>query len=275
MAPTARDTATIGMFARTDHDHPSIFRPENLLREARRQRNLPPGTVPDVCLLDPDGDIVRFLRQEGRARRSASWACYHTDLWLTELEEMKIGVVGNAVGASFAVLIAEQLFASGCALLVSISSAGKIDPDVILPDMILIDRALRGEGASHAYLPTAPEVEADSRLMHAASRGLERTGLQPFRGTTWTTDAPYRETSEALAIAVRAGAVIVEMEAAALYAFGEACGRAVICLAHVTNTMAVSPGDFEKGPRDGAEQALAVTIAAAKGWIGEKNAMRQ
>lgn len=271
MATTTRDAATIGTFERNDHHQPSVFLPENLLREARRQRNLPPGSVPDVCLLDPDGDIVRYLRQEGRAERSASWACYHTDLWLTELDEVEIGIVGNAVGASFAVLIAEQLFVSGCALLVSITSAGTLDPDVILPDVILIDRALRGEGVSHAYLPVAPAIDADPNLIDAVSRGLERAGLQPFRGTTWTTDAPYRETREALERAIDAGATIVEMEAAALYAFAAAGGRAVVCFAHVTNSMAVSHGDFEKGPRDGAEQALAVTIAAAQGWMGVRD----
>ena len=41
------------------HGAPSVFRPENLLREARRQRGLPDAAVPAVCALDPDGDIVR------------------------------------------------------------------------------------------------------------------------------------------------------------------------------------------------------------------------
>ena len=43
----------------------------------------------------------------------------------------------------------------------------------------------------------------------------------------------------------------VEMEAAALYAFAEARQKDVICLAHLTNTMAQSEGDFEKGEHFG------------------------
>jgi len=42
------------------------------------------------------------------------------------------------------------------------------------------------------------------------------------------------------------------MEAAALYAFARARDKPVICLAHVTNRMAVDAGDFEKGEADGA-----------------------
>ena len=40
-----------------DIDQPSVFTPENLLREARRQKNIPAGTIPEICVLDPDGDI--------------------------------------------------------------------------------------------------------------------------------------------------------------------------------------------------------------------------
>ena len=41
-----------------DHAARSVFRPEALLREARRQKSLPITSVPPVCVLDPDGDIV-------------------------------------------------------------------------------------------------------------------------------------------------------------------------------------------------------------------------
>jgi nucleoside phosphorylase len=52
------------------------------------------------------------------------------------------------------------------------------------------------------------------------------------------------------------GAIAVEMEAAALYADAAARGRDVLCLAHVTNSMATAGDDFEKGEEDGAVDAL-------------------
>ena len=67
-----------------------------------------------------------------------------------------VGVIGRAVGASFAVLLAEQLLASGCRTLVSVTSSGRIAqtlPDG--PHFILIERALRDEGTSHHYMPPA------------------------------------------------------------------------------------------------------------------------
>ncbi len=118
---------------RTDHAESSVFQPESLLREARRQRGRRKDSVPDVCILVPDGDVVRFLQEQRRGHRSKTWACYHTDLWLTDVAGIPVGVVGNAVGAPFAVLVAEELFASGCGLLVSVTSAGQLDPGLTLP----------------------------------------------------------------------------------------------------------------------------------------------
>ena len=95
----------------------SAFTPENLLRQARRQKRLPNIAVPEICILDPDGDIVRNLRASGRASRHDGWPCYHTELYVFCHDGHDYGIVGCAVGAAFAVLIAEELFASGCRLL--------------------------------------------------------------------------------------------------------------------------------------------------------------
>src|SRR4051794_41184832 len=106
-----------------DHKNPSspsMFRPAALLREARRQKGLPTVDVPSLCVLDPDGDIVRRLRKEGRSKPFAGWPCYHTQLDAFELGGQLVGVVGCVVGAPFAVLIAEELFASGCRVLLSL-----------------------------------------------------------------------------------------------------------------------------------------------------------
>ena len=88
---------------------PSVFAPAALLREARRQKGLDTVDVPPVCILDPDGDLVRRLRQTGNAKPFTGWPCYHTELDTFDLGGHQVGIVGRAVGASFAVLVAEAL----------------------------------------------------------------------------------------------------------------------------------------------------------------------
>jgi uridine phosphorylase len=251
-----------------EHKHPaapSLFEPRALLREARRQKGLPVADVPPVCLLDPDGDVVSRLRQDGRATPLSGWPCYHTALDTFRLADRTVGIVGRAVGAPFAVLVAEQLFASGCRLLLSLTSAGQIVPAGAPPYFVVIDRALRDEGTSYHYAAPARFADAEAGLVAAAAAALQRRGLHAAVGPSWTTDAPFRETAEAIDAARSQGVLAVEMEAAALYAFARAAGARVLCLAHVTNTMGLAEQDFEKGEEDGTRDALTMleTLVAA------------
>jgi uridine phosphorylase len=235
---------------------PSVFLPDALLREARRQKQLKVADVPAVCILDPDGDILRRLKTSGRAQPFEAWPCYHTELNTFSLAGQTVGIVGCVVGAPFAVLVAEELFASGCRLLLSLTSAGQIVPAGTPPYFVIIERALRDEGTSYHYAPASEFADADPKLVAKARSALEENGLRAIVGASWTTDAPFRETAIAIESARASGVLAVEMEAAALYAFGSARGAAVLCLAHVTNTMGQSEQDFEKGEANGTADAL-------------------
>jgi uridine phosphorylase len=246
------------MRARRDFGEPSLFSPENLLREARRQKSIPKRRIPRVCLLDPDGDIVSYLTRMKLAARNPSWACYHTVMYNHRLGGSTVGIVGNVVGAPFAVLVAEEMFASGCRLLLSLTSAGRIREDANLSRFLVIRRALRDEGTSDHYAPRSGSSEIKDVLARILSSALDNSPLPLGLGTAWTTDAPFRETATAIRRARKLGADCVEMEAAALYAFARARGKNVVCLAHVTNSMAQSKGDFEKGEENGSLDSLAL-----------------
>ena len=118
---------------------PSIFTPENLLRQARRQNSIPEGKIPDICILDPDGGLVRKLTTDQAAFLNPYWACYHTRLYNFLYGDIEFGIVGCAVGAPFAVLVTEELFSSGCKLVISVTSAGQILPRRNPPYFILIE----------------------------------------------------------------------------------------------------------------------------------------
>lgn len=250
-----------------DYQSPSEFAPENLLREARRQKQIPEGTIPQLCILDPDGDMVRQLVATGRATRHPCWACYHTDLYRFEYERLEFGIIGCAVGASFAVLVAEEMFASGCKLLISVTSSGQITPKGEPPYFTLIDRALRDEGTSYHYLPPSDYAAINPVWLDLLDGAFDALTVPVYRGATWTTDAPFRETATAIEQARAAGILAVEMEAAALYAFAQAKQKPVVCFAHVTNQMGNIEGDFEKGQDNGSQDALQVIAITAKMWL--------
>lgn len=238
------------------YKEPSVFTPENLLREARRQKNIGHCKVPDVCVLDPDGDLVDYLIRTNQATINECWPCYHTKLYNVKQDDFDFAVLGCAVGSSFAVLIAEQLFVSGCQTLISITSAGIINPTKNNSKFVLIEQALRDEGTSYHYIPPSETSSINPILFDNLMSYYNKTDLSIETGISWTTDAPYRETQAAILEAKKLNALCVEMEAAALYAFAKAKDKNIICFAHLTNTMAQTEGDFEKGEEMGSLDTL-------------------
>lgn len=238
------------------------------MREARRQKGLSEGSIPRICILDPDGDIVEHLLEMGRAEPNPYWACYHTRLYDFAIDGVPYGIVGGVVGAPFAVLVAEEMFVSGCEFLISVTSAGQISPAGPPPYFVLIERALRDEGTSHHYTPPARYSELNPDLHGLLQNAFEDDAVPKVnRGAVWTTDAPFRETTSEIERHRSAGILAVEMEAAALYAFAKATGNPVVCFAHVTNQMASVEGDFEKGADSGSTDSLRIIETTAQRWL--------
>jgi uridine phosphorylase len=245
----------MGILDNKFYSEESIFKPENLLREAKRQKGKADCDIPTICLLDPDGDLLDYLLKNNLASNNECWACYHSTLYHFAIEGHIIGIVPCVVGASYAVLVAEQLFVSGCKLLISITSAGVIN-NHSEKRFALITSSVRDEGTSYHYLPPEKKATINQKLFCLLSDEAISTVVPFFNGTSWTTDAPYRETASAIAGMKQQNITCVEMEAAALYALAEVKNYNIICFAHLTNSMAQTEGDFEKGEEFGSVDTL-------------------
>ena len=245
-----------------DPSETPVFTAANLLEAARIRKGLPKVAVPAGCLLDFDGELVQHLAGAGRAVEDSAWPCFHTRLFRWREGSAEYGVIGGTIGAPFAVLVAEELFALGCRALVSISSAGLVADRFAPPFFLLVDKALRDEGTSCHYMRTNRYADADSSLVAAVRNRMAGLSVPVHAGTSWTTDAPFRETESLIALRRREGIVSVEMEAAALLTLGKVLNKPVVCLAHITNTMATREEDFEKGGNAGLADSLSVCAAA-------------
>ncbi len=254
------------MFARKEYDELSVFEPEALVREARRQKDLAEKSAPDICVLDPDGDIADHLVSEGVAEEDPTWPGYHTSMYRFPLGGEEVGLIPHAVGASFAVLVVEQLAAVGCEYVVSVTSAGQVTDAGETPYFVLIDRALRDEGTSHHYAPPERYAEPSEELIDVVEEECGDVEPTVHRGGSWTTDAPFRETDSAIEHARSEGVLAVEMEASALYALAEVRDIDVVCFAHVTNEMGRAEEDFEKGQDWGSKDALKMVDAARRAF---------
>jgi nucleoside phosphorylase len=231
-------------------DEPTAFRPEDLVEAVRAQRGKGNGSIPPLGVLEFDGDLTDKLIARNEVRRCEDWPCFHTDMWLWPKDEPRCGIVARTIGGPYTVLIAEQMAVSGMKAVVGLASAGRIGRSLPLPGIVVADEAVRDEGTSLHYLPAAETVSGDSKLAEALAVAMKEFGLAVLRGLVWTTDAPYRETHSQIEHWASRGVLAVEMQAAALFAFGQARRVPTGLVAHVTNAIDHDGEPFHKGPED-------------------------
>ncbi len=237
-----------------DHalEHCSEFTAKRLIEDFRRIRKVPAGVVPPVCILEFDGDLTDWLVHEGMAEPFPLWACFHTTMFAIKLEGVACGIIARTIGGPYAVLIAEQLQASGARIIIGLTSAGRLAPNLPLPCLVVATTAVRDEGTSYHYLPASAEVACPTPVVADLERELTATGWSVRSGKVWTTDAPYRETKAQLEKWAGEGALAVEMQTASLFAFGMARQASVASVAMVSNAIDHQGEQFDTGsPHDG------------------------
>lgn len=205
-----------------------------------------PAKQDEPALVEP-GAYISYLDEVGRGpgcRGRAALICYeHSTISRLRREqglEPVAGVLGShlftlpavaggrrddvlvagrfGIGAPGAAAVIEELIAMGCRRIVSVGSAGALQPGLAIGDLVVADRAIRDEGTSYHYVAAAKYAHPSAELSARLHEEIGEAGGRATAGTAWTTDAVYRETV-AEAKAYRAeGVAVVEMEAAAVFA---------------------------------------------------------
>ncbi len=253
-----------------DLESPSTLTPERLMDAVRAERGLLNEAVPDLCVLDFDGDLSDQLRADGASTPVTTWACFHTSMNALKVDGMLCGVVPRTIGGPYAVLVAEQLWAAGAKVIVGMTSAGRVSPSVPLPSLVVVDEAVRDEGTSLHYVPAAPTIATPSpELNGLLLRELSTLPVPVRRGAVWTTDAPYRETARQLRVWADREVLAVEMQAASLFAFAQARRAVVAVVALVSNGVQESAGTFDTGGHDFRRAVLSAVARAARAVIND------
>jgi uridine phosphorylase len=188
-------------------------------------------------------------------------------MFAMKLEGIACGIIARTIGGPYAVLIAEQLHAAGARIIVGLTSAGRLAPNLPLPCLVVATAAVRDEGTSYHYLAPGPEVACPTPVIAHLERELAATGWSVRPGKVWTTDAPYRETSAQLQRWAGEGALAVEMQTASLFAFGTARQAAVASVAMVSNAIDHQGEQFNTGSLDDGLKILKGIARAARAYL--------
>lgn len=244
-------------------DAPTAFTPEALIAAVRAGRGLVRESVPPICVLEFDGDLTDWLVAAGHARACKDWACFHTVMHTIDVDGTDCGIVARTIGGPYAVLVAEQLRASGAKIVLGLTSAGRVAGSLPVPSVVVVQEAIRDEGTSYHYLPPGDSVRASRELVANLADEIAVLGLPVCCGRVWTTDAPYRETQQQLDEHAANGVLAVEMQAASLLAFSKARGTPVGVVALVTNAVDGTDDAFNKGSHELGKRLVEIMCRSA------------
>ncbi len=176
--------------------------------------------VPQAFVICFFRDAIERLREETGAIEIGHLASEMGRHSVLEVEwgSTRVGLALGGVGAPLAAGWLEELIAMGARRVVVAGGAGGLVPSLTLGHVVVPTAAVRDEGTSHHYAPASRLIEPTADAIEAITRTLERNGVPFVAGTTWTTDALYRETRGKVEQRVAEGCLTVEMEAAALFA---------------------------------------------------------
>lgn len=132
----------------------------------------------------------------------------------------RIAIFHAGSGAPLSAGLLEGVIAHGAKVIIACGGAGVLDPAIPLGRIIVPTAAIRDEGTSYHYLPPGREVAANPLGLEILREVLESQGDPYLFGKTWTTDAIFRETRSKIQARRAEGAIVVEMETAALFAVG-------------------------------------------------------
>jgi uridine phosphorylase len=201
------------------HEHDSLLTAADIVAYRRHLGRMPDADSLKGLLFCLERGLPRRLRRQVWIRKAGSML---GDLYLVRRTGKRVGVMDNfGGGAPIVAELAEELVAMGVERLILMTWGGTLQPDLAPGDVVVCDRAIRDDGTSHHYLPPAKTVSASPELAQCLANAIRARGVKCTIGTTWTTDAPYRETPQEVAQYQKEGVKTVEMESSALFTIGQ------------------------------------------------------
>ncbi len=185
------------------HLQEALFHPMDFVNYKKFPKNLPKKYI-----ITYQAAALDFFKRKYNPRKVKLYSL------LTVYIHGGIGFVKmSGIGSPNAASVFEELVALGGRIFLNLGTAGGLNHEGVF----LCNKALRDEGTSYHYVKEGKFAFPDEKLTEQFGKSIEEEGMEYFEGTTWTIDAPYRETRAEVEKYAKKGISTVEMEASALF----------------------------------------------------------
>ena len=142
----------------------------------------------------------------------------HWPVYEVKYKGKRFALYKARLGAPACVGSFEDLIPMGAKRIILLGNCGVLDKSIEDCGIIIPTKAIRDEGTSYHYAPPSDYIDVNKKYIPEFIEVLNTCGYPYVTGTTWTTDAFYRETRSKVNRRKEMGAICVEMECAAMQA---------------------------------------------------------
>ncbi len=182
--------------------------------------------IPTLGVLTFFNDVIKKLLSEGKIKQiyalrseMGEHPVYEFISEESEHQSKRVLLFHSGLGAPLSVGLLEELIGLGLQAVVVCGGAGVLDGDIVRGHIIIPTKAVRDEGTSYHYLSPSRYAEPTEDAVTVLENILEKHKVPYIKGTTWTTDAYFRETKGKINLRKEVDhCITVEMEASALFA---------------------------------------------------------
>ncbi|MFA5337830.1 MAG: hypothetical protein WC330_05820 [Candidatus Omnitrophota bacterium] len=130
--------------------------------------------------------------------------------WTGLYKGKKVTVGNGGFYAPDSAFVTEILCVGGIKTLIRLGSCGAMLQEMNVGDFVVVDKVIRGDGATRYYVDDNFISQVDKDLSKKLVTIFEKQG-KVYQGGCWTTDAMFRETKEIVNPYIEKGAICVDM----------------------------------------------------------------
>ena len=219
------------------HKEDSMFSPKEYMQYRKRRGDYPSFKIPEGVIICYQSGLLDYIIKNHKVTKVEDG--FAGQNYLLNDTNNKILVIGKfGTGAPVTSLLVEELIAFGVKKIISVGTAGTLQKNIKIGDLVVCDKAIRDEGTSHHYFKHSKYAHASKEMTEKIKKAMNKLKLKYHVGTSWTIDAPYRETVAEARQYQKEGVLTVEMEAAALFSIAKYRGAQMGVIFTISDSLA-------------------------------------
>ena len=243
-----------------NNDNDPVLKPSELLAYRRANGQLPDFPTPRAVIFAPQKSLAEYVLRHHSTKRIKGFL---GEFYLLKRTNGQVAVsTGFGIGAPVIAGLSDEFAALGVKQFVLIGMAGGLQPELTAGSLVISTHAIRGEGTSRHYLSSNSTVDSSEEMAQGISNILSKQNHPHLRGTTWTTDAPFRELRKDVLEYQKQGVLAVDMEAAAMLSVARSMDLSAVAMFSIADQLSDGHWRMAKDLRP-AQKGLSVSFDAA------------